>query len=90
MTSSNLHTQGLFSEAFVERLDQLDANIALLGTSLSSICRDAGIARGTPDRWRRELPKTVLLMDDLERAVNARLAVARERGLLPAGDGAEV
>lgn len=60
---------GSFGEAFYNRLDALEARGKACGLTLTHICRDSGVARATPDRWRANLPKTVQLIDQMEAVV---------------------
>lgn len=60
-----------FYSAFLARLNNIEDRAQRVGITLTHICRDAGIARATPDRWRKNPPKSIKLMDDMERAVIA-------------------
>ena len=58
-----------FGEVFLARLDKIveDANAA--GINLTIVCARAGISRATPDRWRRELPKTIETLEAMEKVI---------------------
>ena len=70
-----------FSEIFQERVDDIYRRAKDAGVSIAALCRGAGTARTTPDRWRTRLPMTVTLVDDLE----AELA-KHEQKAPPAGN----
>lgn len=58
-----------FSELFIERLDDIERRARAIGSTITHLCRDSGVARATPDRWRKETPNTVSRMDALEEAL---------------------
>lgn len=60
-------------EIFKARLEQLRADAASNDISLSCLCREAGMSRATPDRWKVEPPNTIQLFDSLEAALKKRL-----------------
>lgn len=60
---------GSFQRAFQDRLDQIEARGKKAGLTLTHICRSAGIARATPDRWRKSSPLSVQLIDKMESVV---------------------
>lgn len=55
-----------FKTEFDARIDAIDRRAKAAGTSLTELCRRAGVARSTPDRWRKVTPKTVQIVTDLE------------------------
>ena len=63
-----------FVETFIATLDKLEADAIKVGETLTSICRTTGISRATPDRWRKEIPKTILLMAEMQGIVVAKRA----------------
>jgi DNA invertase Pin-like site-specific DNA recombinase len=71
-----------FTENFQTRLARLEQEASELGESWSSICRGTGISRATPDRWKREVPNTVVLLDKMEAylAEKRKQVVALGRG----------
>jgi hypothetical protein len=64
--------QPSFGELFLARLQELEEEAKLCGLNMTVICKEAGISRASPDRWRRELPKTILLMETMEEIVAKR------------------
>lgn len=62
---------------FYAAIDKLEEDAAKVGMTLTSICRATGISRATPDRWRRETPTTVMLLQKMQQVVRdeeARIA----------------
>ena len=55
-----------FSTVFLHRIDDIERRALSLGTSLTAICKGIGSSRATPDRWRRETPRTVEIVDEME------------------------
>lgn len=73
-----------FEKTFQEALDKLEVDAKAVGLTLTSICRDTGVSRATPDRWRKEPPKTVELLKKMQEVVEAkrqRLAEDAANGL---------
>lgn len=62
---------GSFEAQFQARLDDIERRGKEQGLTLTHICRDSGVARATPDRWRVDTPKTITLVDELEAVVVA-------------------
>lgn len=62
---------GTFEEAFATRLDDIERRGKAVGLTMTHICREAGTARATPDRWRAEAPLTVKIIDKMEEVVAA-------------------
>lgn len=58
--------EGSAEAAFLARLDSIEARGKKLGLSMPQITGLAGVARATPERWRRKVPQSVLLLDKLE------------------------
>ncbi len=58
-----------FTEVFHHRINQIEARAQAAGITLTHVCRDSGIARATPDRWRKKVPLTVELIDKMEAVV---------------------
>lgn len=69
-----------FVQTFKATIDKLESDAKEVGMTLTSLCRDTGVSRATPDRWRKVVPKTVELVGkmqglvDEKRAQNAREA----------------
>lgn len=58
-----------FEAEFKRRVDDIKARATAAGTSITALCQATGIARATPDRWALRTPKTVKLVDELEKAL---------------------
>lgn len=54
---------------FYAALDDVETQAQSRGMTITSVCRDLGIARATPDRWRAEVPKTIELLEKMQRYV---------------------
>lgn len=61
--------QPSFGKVFEERLRVIEAEAAACGLNLTDVCRLAGISRATPDRWKREHPNTVRLIERIEAVI---------------------
>lgn len=66
VTSETVTKAADFSQVFRERIDQIERRALKVGTSLTGICRGIGISRATPDRWRRDIPRTIEIVDQME------------------------
>jgi hypothetical protein len=55
-----------FSKGFLENLNDLERRALQAGTNLTAASKKIGISRSTPDRWRRKVPKTLKILDQLE------------------------
>lgn len=60
-------TDSQFSQVFLTRIDNIERRALQLGTSLTAICKGVGISRATPDRWRRQIPRTIEIVDAMEK-----------------------
>lgn len=58
--------EGSAEASFLQRLDSVEARGKKLGLTMPQVTAGAGVARATPERWRRKVPQSVLLMDKLE------------------------
>lgn len=67
-------TQPTFEDEFRQRLAAIERDAAEIGETWSSICRETGISRATPDRWKAHTPNTVLLLDAMAGFVAKRRA----------------
>ena len=74
-TLSNRIMKTTFEEEFRARLDDIIKRGAAVGLTVTQLCSNAGVARATPDRWRKRAPKTIKLIDQFE----AEVARAEER-----------
>lgn len=63
-----------FTEVFRQRVEKIEADAKEVGLNFTSICKEAGISRATPDRWKRSTPKTVKLIQKIEDIIEARRA----------------
>jgi transposase-like protein len=61
--------KGEFSKIFQDELDEIERRALKAGTNLTAICRQLGISRSTPDRWRRNDPKTIRIIDQMREFV---------------------
>lgn len=61
-----------FEKQFREKLDEIESRAKEVGLNMTTICRETGISRATPDRWKRQLPKTVRLVTAMEEVVEKR------------------
>lgn len=52
---------------FYAALDDVQTQAESRGMTMTSICRDLGIARATPDRWRKNPPNTIKLLEQMQR-----------------------
>lgn len=69
-----------FEEDFKNRLDSIIQRSEAVGLSVTELCRRTRIARATPDRWRKEAPLSIKLIDKLEaEVVVAEKAAAANR-----------
>lgn len=60
-------TDKTFEGEFKRRLADIKRRAKDAGTSITALCQATGIARATPDRWVVRAPKTIRLIDELER-----------------------
>lgn len=56
-----------FTGEFNRRIADIKRRAKNAGTSITALCEATGIARATPDRWEARAPKTIRLVDELER-----------------------
>lgn len=69
MGSKKKAAEGSFEKLFQDRLDTIVERGRAVGLTLTHICREAGTARATPDRWRAKSPLTITLVDKMEKVV---------------------
>lgn len=60
---------GTFEEEFNRRLSDIVKRGEAQGMTLTHICREAGVARATPDRWKAAPPLSITLVDKMEAVV---------------------
>lgn len=65
-------TKTTFKEEFVRRYDDIKARGEAVGMTVSDICKQAGVSRATPERWKKEIPLTIRLIDRMDEAVKAQ------------------
>lgn len=70
-------TKLAFGKVFHDRIDRIVGDAKAAGVNLTVVCKDAGISRATPDRWRRKLPKTIAIIERMEQVVAERSAAAQ-------------
>jgi hypothetical protein len=58
-----------FETEFKERVSSIFERARIVGLSLTEACRQADIARATPDRWLKIPPNSVKLVDRLDAVV---------------------
>ena len=63
-----------FTDTFKKRIAEIEAEAHAVGLNFTSICKEAGISRATPDRWKRETPKTIRIITLMEEAIAKRKA----------------
>lgn len=69
--------QRTYTDEFKDRIEKLEQDAIAAGTNLTQVCREAGVSRATPDRWRKHTPKTVDLVTKME-AIVARHAAEKK------------
>lgn len=69
MASKPANKTPTYVDEFKARVAKLETDANAAGTNLTEICREAGVSRATPDRWRKKPPKTVTLIAKLETIV---------------------
>ncbi len=69
-----------FEAEFRRRLNSIISRGAAVGMTVTKLCKAAGVARATPDRWRKKAPKTIELIDQFEaQVVEAEKAFKKKR-----------
>ncbi len=61
---------------FDDRFKAMEDAAKAKGLNLTIVCKKLGISRATPDRWKRETPKTIELLQQMEEFVNKSPAAA--------------
>jgi hypothetical protein len=67
--ATEAHKPGTLSRLFIDRLNYIEERANKIGMTMTHICRESGVARATPDRWRASTPLTLQLIDKMEAAV---------------------
>lgn len=60
-----------FEAEFHRRLENIIERGKAVGLTVTKLCKQTGTARATPDRWRKEAPLSIKLVDKLEAEVVA-------------------
>lgn len=68
-----------FVDAFNGALAGIEAGAKEAGSSITEICRETGISRTTPDRWKANPPITIELVARMQDAVNRKLKTAARK-----------
>lgn len=55
-----------FTDEFKKRVDAIETRAKAVGLNFTSICKEAGISRATPDRWKKQTPKTIEIVTTME------------------------
>ncbi len=63
---------------FNDALSQLEADAKAAGSNLTEVCREAGVSRTTPDRWREKPPATIVTLKKLQDVVAEKVAKKAE------------
>lgn len=61
-----------FITVFNDTISQLEQDAKAAGSNMTEVCREAGISRTTPDRWKAKPPATVAIMANLQGIVAAK------------------
>lgn len=69
-------TNQTFTDAFRSRISKIEADARACGLNWTSICKEAGLSRATPDRWRKKTPKTIEIVDRMEEIIAQHKAAA--------------
>ena len=60
-----------FEAEFRRRLDDIIKRGQAVGLTVTALCKKTGIARATPDRWRKNAPLSVTLVAEVVAAEQA-------------------
>lgn len=58
-----------FTDAFKQRIEKIETRAKAVGLNFTSICKEAGVSRATPDRWKKSTPKTIEIVSRMEEIV---------------------
>ena len=67
-----------FDAVFRARIAKLENDAKAAGMNFTTICKEVGVSRATPDRWKRGTPRTIEIVAQMEKFVAAERA---EKGL---------
>lgn len=57
------------SKILTTRLRQMEARAKAVGSNMTQVCKNTGVARVTYERWRNRPPRTFQIFDQLEAEV---------------------
>lgn len=60
-----------FTDTFNAEMEDIKSRAAAVGLSVNELCKRAGLARATPDRWSKKEPNTVALVAKMQAVVLA-------------------
>lgn len=60
-----------FEQEFRRRLDDIIERSKAVGITVTELCKRTKTARATPDRWSKDAPLSIKLVDKLEAEVAA-------------------
>ncbi len=69
MPATNTVSDGEFYQQFISRLNAIEARAKAAGITMTYICADCGISRATPERWRKAVPRTIEILDQMDECV---------------------
>lgn len=58
-----------FKDEFKSRIAKIEEDAQSVGLNWTSICKEAGLSRATPDRWKKRIPKTIEVVTRMETIV---------------------
>jgi len=48
-----------FNHQFNDALDDIERRLHAIGRNFTQLCNETKVSRATPNRWKRQMPKTV-------------------------------
>lgn len=67
------HTQPKnFVDVFNDAITKLEIDAKAIGSNMTEVCREAGVSRTTPDRWKEKPPATVATLAKLQDFVSGK------------------
>ena len=67
-----------FEAVFRSRIMKIEEDARKVGMNFTTICKEAGISRATPDRWKRGTPRTIEIVDQMEKIVAKAVEGAKQ------------
>jgi hypothetical protein len=80
MTAKRAGKSRTYVEEFRERVELLEQDARYAGTNLTEVCREAGVSRATPDRWKKNPPRTIQLLTLMEEIIAKATAMKNGPG----------